>query len=135
MQHFVLVSEPKINLNFYKYNAITITRIVSSSNLIKFYAYYFGNFDTLRKDFDQKNRLVLHTIINPNLHLVKRTSKIVNLLNVSETETYRINLAVISWDFIGKRRVFLKHNINVFIQILFIHIVLFITFYIKLVRK
>ena len=96
MQHIVLVSEPKINLNFYKYNAITITRIVSSSNFIKFYACYFGNYDTLRKDFDQKNRLVLHTKIDLNLHLVKRTSKVVNLLNVSETETYRINLAVIS---------------------------------------
>ena len=32
--HFVLVSKPKINLNFYKYNAIT--GIDSSHNIIKF---------------------------------------------------------------------------------------------------
>ena len=84
--HFVLVSEPKINLNFYKYNVIT--RIDSSSNIIKFYAYYFSNYVTLRKDLDQKNRVVLHKKIDLNLHLVKRTSRVVNVLNVSETETY-----------------------------------------------
>ena len=74
--HFVLVSERKINLNFYKYNAIT--RIDSSYNVIKLYAYYFGNYITLRKDFDQKNRVVLHTKIDRNLHLVKRTFRAVN---------------------------------------------------------
>ena len=57
--HFVTVSEPKINLNFYKYHGIT--RIDSSSNIITFCAYYFGNYDTLRKDFDQKNRVMIHT--------------------------------------------------------------------------
>ena len=59
---FVLVSEPIINLAFYKYNAIT--RIDSGSNFIKFYAYYFGSYDTLRNDFDQKNHVALHTKIN-----------------------------------------------------------------------
>ena len=117
--HFVLVSEPKINLNFYKYNAIT--RIDSSSNIIKFYAYYFSNYVALRKDLDQKNRVVLHKKIDLNLHLVKRTSKAVNLLNVSETETYWINLVVIGL-FVVK--VFLKHNINIFIHIFFIQLFL-----------
>ena len=56
--HFVLVSEPKINLNFYKYNAIT--RIDSSSNINKIYAYYFSNYVTFRKDFDHKICVVLH---------------------------------------------------------------------------
>ena len=56
--HFVLVSEPKINSDFYKYNAIT--RVNSSSNFIKFYSYYFSNYVTLRKNFDQKNGVVLH---------------------------------------------------------------------------
>ena len=40
--HFISVSEPNINLDFYKYNAIT--RTDSSSNIIKFSAYYFGNY-------------------------------------------------------------------------------------------
>ena len=48
---------------------------------------YFGNYDTLRKDFDQKNGVVLHTKIDLNLHLVKRDSRAANFLNVSETET------------------------------------------------
>ena len=74
--HFVLVSEPEINLNFYKCNAIT--RIDSSYNFIKLYAYYFGNYDTLRNDFDQKNHVALHTNIDRNLHFVKRASKAVN---------------------------------------------------------
>ena len=91
--HLVLVSKPKISLNFYKYDAIT--RIDSSSNIIKFYAYYFVNYDTLRKGFGQKNRVVLHTKIDLNLHLVKRTYRAVNFLNVSETETYWINLVVV----------------------------------------
>ena len=56
--HFVLFSEPKVNSDFYKYNAIT--RVNSSSNFIKFYSYYFSNYVTLRKNFDQKNRVVLH---------------------------------------------------------------------------
>ena len=102
--HFVLVSEPKINLNFYKYNAIT--RIDSSRNT-KFYAYYFGNYDRLRKDFDQKNRAVLHIKLDLNLHLVKRISRAVNVLNISETQTYWINLVGL---LIAK--VFLKHKIN-----------------------
>ena len=38
-----------------------MTRIDSSSNIITIYAYYFGNYVTLRKDFDQKNCVVLHT--------------------------------------------------------------------------
>ena len=42
--HFVLVSKPKINLNFYKDNEIT--RIDSTYNFIKFYEYFFGNYDT-----------------------------------------------------------------------------------------
>ena len=84
--HFLLVSKPKINLNFHKYNAIT--RVDSSSNIIKFYAYYFSDNVTLKKDFDQKYRVVLHKKIDLNLQLVKRTSKAVNFLNVSETETY-----------------------------------------------
>ena len=46
--HFVTVSEPKINLNFHKY--YTINGIDSSSNIITFYAYYFGNHVALRKD-------------------------------------------------------------------------------------
>ena len=54
--HFVLVSEPKINLNFDKYNSITKTD--SSSNIIISYAYHFGNYIILMKDFDQKNRVV-----------------------------------------------------------------------------
>ena len=121
MQPCCLVGEPKINLDFYKYNAIT--RIDSSSNIIKFYVYYFGNYVTLKKDFDQKNRVVLHTKIDLNLHLVKRTSMAgtVNFLNVSETETYRINLVVIGL-LIGK--VFLKYNINIFIRIFFIQLFL-----------
>ena len=91
--HIVFVSEPKINLNFYKYNAIP--RIDSSSNIIKFYTYYFSNYVTLRKDFDQKNCVVLHKKIDLNLNLVKRTSRAVNFLNVFETETYWINLVMI----------------------------------------
>ena len=91
--YFVTVSELKINLNFHKYYAIT--RTDSSSNIMTFYAYYFGNHVRLRKDFDQKNRVVLHTKIDLNLHLVKRTSKAAKLFNVSETETYWINLVVI----------------------------------------
>ena len=74
--HFVIVSKHKINLNFCKYNVIT--RIDSSFSIITFYAYYFGNYDTHRKDFDQKNRVVLHTKIDLNLHLVKRTFRAIN---------------------------------------------------------
>ena len=85
-----------------------MTRIDSSSNIITFYAYYLGNYVTLRKDFDQKNCVVLHTVIDLNLHLVEKTSRAANLSNVSDMETYWINLAVIG-SLIAK--VFLKHNI------------------------
>ena len=78
--HFVLVSELNINSNFYKYSAIT--RIDSSYNFIKFYAYHIGNYDTLRRNFDQKNHVALHKKIDLNLHLVKRASRTINLLNV-----------------------------------------------------
>ena len=61
INHFALVSQPKINLNFYKYNAVT--RIDSSSNFIRFYSYYSGNCDTIRRDFDQKSCFVLHAKI------------------------------------------------------------------------
>ena len=114
--HFVLVSKRKIHLNFFKYDATT--RIDSSDN-IKFYEYYYGNYDTLRKDFDLKNRVVLHTKIELNLHLVKRTYRAVNFLNVSETETYWINLIVIG---LLIAKVFLKHNINIFVHIFFIQL-------------
>ena len=117
--HFVTVNEPKINLNFHKYN--TLTRIDSSSNIITFYAYYFGNYNTLRKDFKHKNRIVLLTKIDLNLHLVKRTSRAANLFNVSETETYWINLVVIG---LLISKVFLKLNINFFIYIFFIQLFL-----------
>ena len=116
--HFVLVSKPKINLNFYRYNAII--RFESSFNTIKFYAYYFGNYVTLTKDFDQKNSVVLHTKIDLTLHLVKRTSRAVNFLNFSETETYWINVAVIG---LVTVKVFLKHNINIFIHIFVIQLI------------
>ena len=105
--HFVIVSKPKINLNFRKYNAIT--RTDSSSSITTFYAYYFGNYDRLRKDFHLKIRVVLHTKIDLNLHLVKRTYRASNFFNVSETETYWINLVVIG---LLIAKVFLKHNIN-----------------------
>ena len=75
-----------------------------------FFAFYFGNHDTLRKDFDRKIHVVLYTKIDLNLHLVKRASRAANFFNVSETETYWINLVVIGL-FIAK--VFLKHNINI----------------------
>ena len=39
---------------------------------VKFYAYYFGNYATLKKQFDQKNRAVLHTKTDLNLHRVER---------------------------------------------------------------
>ena len=58
--HFELVSEPKMDVNFCKYHAIT--RIDSSSNIIKFYAYDFANNVTLRKGFHQKNCLVLYAV-------------------------------------------------------------------------
>ena len=116
--HFVLVSEPKINLNFYKHSEIT--RIDSSSNIIKFCACDFGNYVTPRKDFDQKNCVVLHTKIDLNLHLLKRTSRAVNHLNVSETENYWINLVI----GLLILKVFLKHNINIFIHMFFIQLVL-----------
>ena len=87
------VSEHKITLNFHKYYAIA--RIDCSSNIITFYAYYFGNHVTLRKDFNQKNCVVLHTKIDINLHIVKRTSRAANLFNISKTKTYWIILVVI----------------------------------------
>ena len=86
--HFVIFSDPKINLNLHKYN--TITRVDSSSNIITFYTYYFGKYVTFRKDFDQKNCVELHTKIGLNLHLVKKISGVANLFNVSEMKTYRI---------------------------------------------
>ena len=55
--HFVLVREPNFNLNFYKHNAIT--RTDNSYNFIKFYKYYFGNYDTLRKGFDHYFYIIL----------------------------------------------------------------------------
>ena len=110
--HFITVSEPKINLNFHKYN--TITRIDGSSNIITFYAYCFGNYVTLRKDFDQNNRVVLHTKIDLNLHLVKRPYRAANFFNVFATETYWINLVAIG---LFMAKVSLKHNINFFIHI------------------
>ena len=119
---FILVDEPKINLNFFKYNAIT--RTDSSSYIIKLYAYYFINYVTLRKDSDQKIRVVLHKKIDLNLHLAKRTSRVVNFLNVSETETYWINLT----DRFACSKSFLKHNINILIHIFFIHIFSFYHF-------
>ena len=99
-----------------------MTRIDSSSNIITIYAYYFGNYVTLRKDFDQKNCVVLHTVIDLNLHLVEKTSRAANLSNVSDMETYWINLAVIG-SLIAK--VFLKHNISFFIHIFFIQLFLY----------
>ena len=69
--YFILVSEPKISLNLYKHNAIT--RIDGSCNSVKFHAYYFVNYDTVRKDFDQKNYFALHNKVDLNLHLVERT--------------------------------------------------------------
>ena len=83
-----------------------MTRIDSSSNIIIFCAYYFGNYDTLRKDFDQINRVVLLTNIF--------------------AKTYSINLVMIGLLIV---KVFLKHNINFFI----LYIALFITSYIILV--
>ena len=56
----------------------------SSSNIIKFYTYYFSNYITIRKDFDQKNCVVLHKKIDLNLNFVKRTSRAVNFLDISE---------------------------------------------------
>ena len=91
--HFVIFSDPKINLNLHKYN--TITRIDSSSNIITFYTYYFCKYVTLRKDFDQKNCVELHTKIGLNLHLVK-ISGVAKFFNVSEMETYRINPVAIA---------------------------------------
>ena len=117
--HFVLVGKPKINLNLYKYNAIT--RIDSSSNIIRFYANYIGSYIILRKDFDQKNRVVLHAKADVNLHLVKRNSRAVNFMNISETETYWVNLTMIGLLIV---KVFLKHNINIFIHIFFIQLFL-----------
>ena len=108
--HIVLVSEGKINLYFYKHNAVT--RIDSSSNFMIFYVYYFGSYDTLRKGFDQKNNVALHTKLDLNLHLMKKTSRTVNLLD---------NQIVIG---LLKTKVFLKHNINVFINIFFMQLVL-----------
>ena len=117
--HFVLVGKPKINLNLYKYNAIT--RIDSSSNIIRFYANYIGSYIILRKEFDQKNRVVLHAKADVNLHLVKRNSRAVNFMNISETETYWVNLTMIGLLIV---KVFLKHNINIFIHIFFIQLFL-----------
>ena len=76
-----------------------------------FYAYYFGNYDTLRKDFDQKNNVVLHTKLDLNLHLMKKTSRTVNLL-------HQVVVGLL------KAKVFVKHNINVFINIFFIQLFL-----------
>ena len=92
-KHFVTVSEPKINLSFHK--CYTITRLDSSSNIITFYAYHFGNHVTFKNDFDQKNCVVLHSKLYLNLHLVKRTCRPANLFNVSKTERYWINFVVI----------------------------------------
>ena len=99
-----------------------MTRIDSNSNIITFYAYYLGNYVTPRKDFDQKNCVVLHTVTDLNLHLAEKTSRTANLFNVSDTETYWINLAVIG-SLIAK--VFLKHNINFFIHIFFTQLFLY----------
>ena len=96
---FVIVSEPKINLNFCKYNAVT--RTDGSSNILRI---------LFRKDFDRKIHVVLCTKIDLNLHLVKRTSRAANFFNVSETETYWINLVVIG---LLIAKVFLKHDINI----------------------
>ena len=117
--HVVTVSEPKTIINFHKY--YTVTRIHSSSNIITFYAYYFSNHVTFRKDFDQKIRDVLHTKIDLNLHLVKRTSKAANFFIVSATETYWINLVVIG---LLIAKVFLKHNINFFVHKFFMQLFL-----------
>ena len=64
---------------------------------------------------------MLHTKIDLNLHLAKRTSRAANFFNVSETETYWINLVVIGF-LIAKD--FLKHNINFFNHIFFIQLFL-----------
>ena len=118
--HFVLVGRSKINLNFYKYNGIT--RTDGSSNIIdKFYAYYFGNYVTLRKEFRQKNDDVLHAKINLNLHLGKKASRALNFLNVSEMETYWIKFVVIGLLIV---KGFLKHNINIVMHIFFIQLFL-----------
>ena len=69
--------------------------IIVVTLLYTFYTYYFGNYVTLRIDFDQKNRVVLHTKIDLNLHLVKKTSRAAKIFNVSETETVWTNLVVI----------------------------------------
>ena len=97
--HFVIVSEPKINLNFCKYND-------GSSNILRivFLRILF------RKDFDRKIYVVFYTKIDLNLHLVKRASRAANFFNVSETETYWINLVVIG---LLIAKVFLKHDINI----------------------
>ena len=64
---------------------------------------------------------MLYTEIDLNLHLVKRTSTAANLFNVFETETYWINLVAIG---LLMAKVFLKHNINFFIHIFFIQLLL-----------
>ena len=69
--------------------------IIVVTLLYTFYTYYFGNYVTLRIDFDQKNRVVLHTKIDLNLHLVKKTSRAAKIFKVSETETVWTNLVVI----------------------------------------
>ena len=86
----MLASEPKVNLNIYKYNALS--RIDGSYNFIKFYAYYFGNYNTLSKDFGQKNHATLYKKIDLNLHLMQRTFRTINFFNVSETKTYRVKI-------------------------------------------
>ena len=132
------VSEHKITLNFHKYYAIA--RIDCSSNIITFYAYYFGNHVTLRKDFNQKNCVVLHTKIDINLHIVKRTSRAANLFNISKTKTYWIILVVIG-SLIAKileslaltslliAKVILENVINFFIHIFFIQLLLSLLHY------
>ena len=62
---------------------------------------------------------MLHKKIDLNLHLVERTSKAANFLNVSEMETCWINFVVIGLFVVNN---FLRHNINIFIHIFFIQL-------------
>ena len=84
--HFVLVSESKINLNFYKYNAIT--RIDSSYSFIKVYGYYFGNYDTLRKNFGNRSPKQLTTKNDELKEIVKISNPTV--IGIIETKIYSL---------------------------------------------
>lgn len=99
---FILLEEPKIDLEFHKQS--TITRIFSSFDYIKLKEAYSCKCETLGSNFDHKNCVAPHTKIGLNLEVAKSTSYL-------PRKMHWINITVISFSLVKKLSYKCKINV------------------------